>query len=85
MKLNNKSGGKDGAGVPFRVLRFGNAYKVCLYFILVSFIAFLSGDVNVIFAQAHPDVMKYTLNVRRTATTDESPDAQEIATNLSLT
>jgi len=31
-------------------------------FILVSFIAFLGSDVNVIFAQAHPDVMKYNLN-----------------------
>jgi len=32
MKLDNKAGGKDGPGVPFRVLRLGNAHMVCLYF-----------------------------------------------------
>lgn len=71
LKLNNKGGGKDGAGVLFRVLRLGDAYKVRFYFYFGFIYRVLGGEVNVIFVQAHPDAMKYTLNVPRTATTGE--------------
>jgi DNA replication ATP-dependent helicase Dna2 len=73
MKLENEGGGKDGAGASFGVLRLGNADKVCLTCI---FIRVLNCDVDAMITQVHPDVRKYTLNARRTATTVEQLEAQ---------
>jgi len=40
---------------------------------------FLDCDVNALFVRVHPDVRKYTLNARRTATTVEQLEAQSMS------